>query len=124
MLLLSKEYGVNSTLLCCPLCGADTGVGLLGHNKGKEAPRRSRDVRPCDDCAGHMAKGVLLIETVESPTGRLTTGRLVVVRPEAVGRMFDEATAARVLKCGAAHVDREAFVRLGLAAACGGEVPL
>lgn len=29
-LLLSKEHGLNPSLLCCPLCGADTGVALCG----------------------------------------------------------------------------------------------
>ena len=35
---LSKEHGLNPSLLVCPICGKDVGIALLGANGGKKAP--------------------------------------------------------------------------------------
>jgi hypothetical protein len=36
---LSKNYGLNPSIIICPICGKDIGIALFGHIKGdKEAP--------------------------------------------------------------------------------------
>ena len=60
---VSKEYGLNPSVLCCECCGKEYGVGLFGtgikdRRTGKtvEAPHKmSRGL--CDDC-----KKKLLVE--------------------------------------------------------------
>ena len=48
---LSKEHGVNPTILKCPCCGKDTGLALLGKLKGdKKAPPYMYDRELCDEC--------------------------------------------------------------------------
>ena len=116
---LSEKHGVNPTLLCCPLRGKDTGVGLLGRLPGDaEAPGRSRDVAPCEECAGYMKQGVLLIGCEGSPEGRRTTGRMVVVKPEAIMRALAAPMNAQVVMRRAAHIDVATFEALGFGKAC------
>ena len=47
---LSKEHGLNPSLLVCPICGKDIGVALLGANGGKKAPYQMTSMELCDDC--------------------------------------------------------------------------
>ena len=78
---LSEEHGVNPTLLCCPLCGTDTGVALVGKLPGDEqAPKRSPDIGPCDECAELMTHGFLFVEV----DGTYFTGNKWVVRSEII----------------------------------------
>lgn len=116
-LLLSKEHGLSPSLLCCPLCGADTGVALCGRLPGDaEAPRRTRDVGPCAKCEEYMELGVLLIEVEDHGPDRRTTGRLSVVRPEYLRRVLDAGSAEEAVRMRAAHVDVAVYEALGLGA--------
>ncbi|MBO7692985.1 MAG: hypothetical protein J6Y28_09840 [Acholeplasmatales bacterium] len=45
---ISKKYGVNPSILVCPIC-KDTAIALLGANGGKEAPRQMYG-ELCDEC--------------------------------------------------------------------------
>lgn len=48
---LSKEHGVNPSILLCPVCKKDAGLALMGHLKGDmEAPKYQYDQNPCQDC--------------------------------------------------------------------------
>src|SRR5438309_1259611 len=76
---LSQKHGVNPSVLVCPLCFRDTGVGLLGRLKDDaEAPRTMRDAEPCQECKEHLALGFLLIER----DGNQITGRRWVLKKE------------------------------------------
>lgn len=69
---VSQKYGVNPTMLICPVCHHETGgLALLGKLKADaEAPRYSLDSQPCDDCKGVIeAGGVMLIEVKDGSTG-------------------------------------------------------
>lgn len=86
---LHPEHGVNPSIGVCFWCCKDDGtVLLLGHNKGKEAPRRMvASYEPCDECRDLMAKGITVMEANE-PTHYADkprpTGRWVVVSAEAI----------------------------------------
>jgi len=104
---LSEKHGVNPSLLSCPLCGQDTGVALCGRMRGdEEAPRHMRDQEPCTECKEHMDMGFLLIEH----EGDMITGRRWVITLEAAENIFVDADLSK----GAAHIDSEAAVKIGL----------
>lgn len=116
-LLLSKEHGLNPSLLQCPLCGAGTSVALHGRLYGDaEAPRRMFDAGPCAQCEEHMKLGVLLIEVEDYGADRRATGRLSVVRPEYLRRVLDAGSAEEAVRMRAAHVDVAVYEALGLGA--------
>lgn len=91
---LHPEHGVNPSIGVCFWCGKDDGtVLLLGHNKGKEAPRRMvASYEPCPDCRDLMSKGITVMEADEpkhySEQPR-PTGNWVVVSAEAIRRIVD-----------------------------------
>lgn len=111
---LSPKHGLNPTLLACPICFKETGVGLVGRLPGDaQAPRRSRDRQPCAECTEHMAMGVLLVEATrqgndESTTA--TTGRRWVITPEAAQRMLLLLDPGQRV----AYIEPEAAQKLGL----------
>lgn len=95
---LSKEHGVNPSLMTCFWCGESFGVALLGANRGKKAPREIVvDYEPCDDCKELRKKGLALLETTDAPNhegqppiqeGVYPTGKWWVVKPELGLAMF------------------------------------
>lgn len=75
---LSPKYGVNPSLLKCPICGKDMGVALMGKLKDDvEAPKEIKDGL-CDDC---KKKYVTLIE-VESESNPIRTGKRMFLLKE------------------------------------------
>lgn len=64
---LSKEHGVNPSILVCPICGEDGSIALLGRLKGtdEKAPMHMTDRTPCDKCINDLKeyekKGFVLI---------------------------------------------------------------
>lgn len=103
---LSPKHGVNPSLCVCFFCGKHKGIALMGKigdlRKGEdiEAPRECvLDYEPCDECASIMSQGVSLIEVSETQPrdnrppmnaeGIYPLGGLMVLRPEAVERMFN-----------------------------------
>ena len=54
-ILISPEYGLNPSLIVCPICGKDIGVALNGRIKNDEkAPKTVRDVQPCEKCISDL----------------------------------------------------------------------
>lgn len=86
---LSQKYGLNPTLLVCPVCGKDTGIALLGANGGKEAPKYSKSPELCDEC---KEKYITIIE-VESESNRKATGRRGFIPKEHVNIECPEGIA-------------------------------
>lgn len=54
-IILSKKYGINPSIMVCPICGKEESIALLGYIKGdKEAPRYIQgDI--CDECKARVA---------------------------------------------------------------------
>lgn len=80
---LSEKYGVNPTMLVCPVCGNETGeIALLGKLKGdKEAPKYMYGNHPCDECKKKFDEGyVALVEAIQKLEGMERTGRMAFVR--------------------------------------------
>lgn len=89
---LSEKHGVNPSILHCPICGKETGIGLLGKLKGDaEAPRDMIDRHPCDNCqkvidgGGHF---IIEVRDGESGNNPYRTGRLIGITNEAAERLF------------------------------------
>jgi len=131
---LHPEFGVNPTMGVCFWCQEEDGtIGLLGANRGKEAPRRTvLSMEPCTKCKSNMALGITLIEATESkqkgfygqpvrdPYTRIMeehapffSGRWLVVTPGAVMRIFTPIEVAQdVLRHRKAYMLPDAFQQL------------
>ena len=105
---LSKKHGVNPSMCQCFFCGEVKAIALMGQligEKGEdlEAPRMCvMDYEPCDKCIENMKLGVTLIEvtttqptdnrppmTAQGGTQVYPTGRYLVLKEEAVNRIFN-----------------------------------
>lgn len=78
-LIISKEHGVNPSLVHCPICGKDTGIAMFGKLKGDvKAPTHVIGDEPCDECKDKLNNGKIAImeavfnDNVPIPTGRYT----------------------------------------------------
>ena len=123
---LSPKYGVNPTIPVCFWCGEERGeIALMGHigNQRKhediEAPSHAViDFEPCDKCSLQMSQGFTLMEATQHPNERSSvpvrsgvylTGKYVVMKPEAVQRVFGDTSAKAG---GKAYVDSSVFQNL------------
>lgn len=61
---LSKEHGLNPSVIVCPICGKKDDIAILGHIKGdKEAPRYIQgDI--CDKCKARVADNKCFVISV------------------------------------------------------------
>lgn len=102
---LSPKYGVNPTIPVCFWCGKERNeVALMGRigdgrkHEDYEAPKHMViDYEPCEECQKNMAAGFTVMEATKEPNkvtsveiqqGAYPTGRFVVIRREAAGRIF------------------------------------
>lgn len=71
-IVLSPQHGVNPSLELCFWCQKERGLVLFGRLKGDvEAPRKvTINKEPCDECKGHMEKGIVLISTRDPAPSR------------------------------------------------------
>lgn len=77
---LSKEHGLNPSLLVCPLWGNDVGVALLGANGGKKAPYRMTSMDLCNDCKQKVKEGnTFILSAKQTPDGIKPTGAYMLV---------------------------------------------
>ena len=77
---LSKKYGVNPSLLICPIYGNDVGIALLGANGGKKAPYRMTSMELCDDCKQKIKEGnTFILSAKQTPDGIKPTGAYMLV---------------------------------------------
>ena len=106
---LSEKYGLNPTLGVCICCGKETGeIGLLGANRGEEAPRQSvLSIEPCQTCKDTLlVDGTLLIEAHED--GK-PTGKIAVITDEAYSRICKLPAPKKI-----ALVEVGVFEKLGI----------
>jgi len=102
---ISKEYGLNTSVLQCPICGKEFGIAMFGSGlrdkktrKEVEAPHKiAMPGQYCDDCKKILNQGgVFFIECkdedannrVENP---YRTGRITALKKEAAERIFGQA---------------------------------
>lgn len=77
---LSKKYGVNPSLLICPICGKDIGVALLGANGGKKAPYKMTSMDLCDDCKQKVKEGnTFILSAKQTSKGIQPSGAYMLV---------------------------------------------
>lgn len=89
---LHKEYGVNTTISQCIICGKDKNeIVLLGAAYKKEAPiYMVTSIEPCDECKEkYLSQGVLLVECKEENNKKIPTGSITVIKDEAFSNIFN-----------------------------------
>lgn len=80
---LSKKYGVNPSLLVCPICGNDVGVALLGANGGKKAPYQMISMDLCNECKQKIKEGnTFILSAKQTSEGIQPTGAYILVPNE------------------------------------------
>lgn len=80
---LSKEYGLNPSLLVCPICGKDVGIALLGANGGKKAPYQMTSIELCNDCKQKVKEGnTFILSAKQTLEGIKPTGAYILVPNE------------------------------------------
>ncbi len=80
---LSKEHGLNPSLLVCPICGKDVGIALLGANGGKKAPYQMTSIELCDDCKQKVKEGnTFILSAKQTSEGIKPTGAYILVPNE------------------------------------------
>lgn len=107
---LSEKHGVNPALGVCYLCGENNGeVLLLGRLPGDaEAPRKVVSGHPCKRCEEALKVGCALWEST-SPDSADRTGRVCVVKDEAIRRIFSPELAEAIIRQRHANIEPEAY---------------
>lgn len=101
---LSKKYGLNPSVLQCPICGKEFALALFGDNyknkegKKAEAPHKVAITgNTCEDCTSIINQGgAFFIEVkdedakkqVENP---YRTGRIIAIKKEAAEELFGQS---------------------------------
>jgi len=119
---ISDKHGVNPSVSQCFYCMGDKNeVILFGKLKGDaEAPRKACiDMEPCEECAGHMEAGIILVSVDKHKTDDIEnpyrSGGWVVVKDEAVQRWgIDSGDEAAILARRFAFVPDETWDMIGL----------
>ena len=77
---ISPKYGLNPSIVICPVCKKDTSIALFGRLKGDIKAQKQVEGELCDEC---KKKYVTIIE-VESETNIKSTGRRAYIPKEAI----------------------------------------
>lgn len=89
---ISKKYGVNPSLVVCPVCGKETSLALFGYMKGDaEAPKTVKGDL-CDECK----KDYITIVEVCSESEPKATGRRMFVPKEFINIECEKGIALMV----------------------------
>ena len=85
-IILSSKHGVNPSTVKCFICGKHHSIALFGRLKGDvQAPMEIEDGSICDDCQKVIDDGgVFIIEVEKQKENPYRTGRLIVIKKEAV----------------------------------------
>lgn len=100
---LHPDFGLNPSLLRCPVCGKETNsIALFGYNHGKEAPKCIVSKELCDDCKAIVAKGrTFIIAIIDNSEGISLTGKSA--------NCNNEVLTIKPPKCGYALMREEEF---------------
>jgi hypothetical protein len=121
---LSEKHGVNPAIPLCFFClKPKNEIILPGKMKNDmEAPRNAVwDMRPCDECKGFMAKGIILISVDESKSADhknpYRSGGWCVVKEELVKQALgggSKELVEQTLRVRVAFITDEAWDKIGL----------
>ena len=121
---LSKEYGLNPSITTCYFCGKEDGIALLGdayrdeHGNKAQAPMKIGCLNrvPCPECKELMKAGIMLISVRDGETGQdpYRTGKLCVVKEEAVKRLLTGESLEQALRMRMCFVEDRGWTKLGL----------
>ena len=121
---LSPKHGVNPSVGLCFFCQKPKEVLLFGRLKGDaQAPHEvTANMEPCDECAGLMKQGVILISVdpalTEDRNNPWRSGGWCVVRNEALERWkaagMDATLVDSMLEKRMGFIEDEAWDRIGL----------
>lgn len=83
---LSKNHGLNPSMIKCFICGKHHSIALFGRLKGDaQAPREIVDGSICPDCQKVIDDGnVFIIEVEKREANPYRTGRLIAVNKEVI----------------------------------------
>jgi hypothetical protein len=116
---ISRKHGVNPSIEKCFWCNGDKGIVLLGKlpNDAKAPNEIIRNYDPCDDCKNQWNLGFTFLELIptdgtipEIVKGHSPTGRLWVLRNEAVEEMFPSLDMSK----GVSYISKEDAITIGL----------
>lgn len=114
---LSKEYGLNPTLVVCYYCHRETGeIALMGANGGKKAAHHSiLSQEPCAKCISCMKKGIMFVLAV-SDDNATPTGTFVVLKEDSIKSILDNESKfyKEVMKTRLGIISPEAWEAMGL----------
>lgn len=83
---LSKNHGLNPSMIKCFICSKEHSIALFGRLKGDaQAPREIVDGSICPNCQKVIDDGnVFIIEVEKQEANPYRTGRLVAIKKEAI----------------------------------------
>ena len=115
----NKNFEV--ALIRCFFCGKDKGLVLNAQltpeaaKAIKECNGKAIDLEPCDDCKKLMEQGVLLIEYKDGTEPNFCrTGEQVVVKDEAIKKVFPKDIATDAIKRRYCFVSNIIWDKMGL----------
>ena len=92
-ILLSKEHGLNPSILKCYVCGGDIGIALLGKlPNDKEAPKECINGELCNNCIKKLETEILVLEYKDDCDKR--TGRYIFVPKDVFKEVFEHSIVA------------------------------
>lgn len=121
---LSPKYGINPTVPICFWCNKEKNeIAVLGKlpNDTKAPDSCLLDYWPCDQCETIMHRGIVLIGTTAQPfaDGRppicdnvYPTGNWIVVKPDAIYRIFDPHTATDIINKGWSIIEDDLLAKI------------
>lgn len=114
----SEKHVTAPTVLTCPVCAEESGVAPPDRlANDREAPARSLDHGPCEQCVKYMEQGIVLVSVRDGESGQnpYRTGRLCVVTKDFVEREIENEVVRReVLQRRVAFVGDKAWASMGL----------
>lgn len=69
-IILSKEHGVNPSIMVCPVCGKETGLALFGKLKDDAKAPMYVQGEPCDECQKKFDEGYIAVIAMKSKNER------------------------------------------------------
>lgn len=81
-IILSKEHGVNPSIMVCPVCGKEIGLALFGKLKDDAKAPRYVQGDPCDECQKKFDEGYIAVIAMKSP--KESAGKYAFIPKDAI----------------------------------------
>ena len=128
-IILHRKYGVNPTMTTCFYCGKSKDILLVGASvsKFKEAGLAKPDgemnqnigvvdMEPCNECKKLMEMGIMFISVRDGESGKNPhrTGKMSVLKEDAVRRLLNPPAFERICKSRFAFIEDATWDEAGL----------